>query len=118
MYKNMEQNNTNDKTKENYHTVTQYDNNGNQYFYRKAVNQQVEPPSTALLLLMFVIYLVLGMYAARLSWYANSKAGWSQGYKVLFAIIAFMFPVTYITVHIIFKMDLLQKIRGGSKSLY
>ena len=77
--------------------------------------QNVEPMSMPMLMLIFVIYLALGIYAARLSWYSNTKAGWSNGYKVLFAIVAFMFPVTYITAHILFKLDLLSRIKGNSK---
>ena len=75
--------------------------------------QRQERLSTPLVMLMFIVYLILGIYAARLSWFSNTKAGWSNGYKVLFAIFAFMFPVTYITAHIIFKLDLLAKIKGG-----
>lgn len=77
--------------------------------------QNVEPMSMPMLMLIFVIYLALGIYAARLSWYSNTKAGWTNGYKVLFAIVAFMFPVTYITAHILFKLDLLSRIKGNSK---
>jgi hypothetical protein len=75
--------------------------------------EENERMSTPVVMLLFIVYLILGFYAARLSWYSNTKAGWSNGYKVLFAIFAFMFPITYITAHIIFKLDLLAKIKGG-----
>ena len=75
--------------------------------------EQKERLSTPLVMLMFIVYLLLGFYAAKMSWYSNTRAGWSNGYKVLFAIFAFMFPITYITAHIIFKLDLLAKIKGG-----
>jgi hypothetical protein len=70
-----------------------------------------------MMLLVLIIYLVVGIYAAKLSWYSNTLAKWSQGYKVLFAIVAFMFPFTYITAHILFKLDLLERIKKPSLSL-
>lgn len=113
MYKNMEtDNNNSEKNKENYYSYNQVNCQD-----MRQREQIVEPMSTPLTILVFIIYLILGIYAARLSWYSNTKAGWSQGYKVLFAIIAFMFPITYITVHILFKVDLLSRISKGSKSL-
>lgn len=111
MYKNMEtDNNNSEKNKENYYSYKQVN-----YQDMRQREQMVEPMSTPLTILVFIIYLILGIYAARLSWYSNTEAGWSQGYKVLFAIIAFMFPITYITVHILFKLDLLSIISKGSK---
>lgn len=117
MYKNAVENGTENNKKENYYSR----NNRNMYYQYDQYDQNekvVEPMSTPMLIVIFAIYLILGIYAARLSWYSNTKAGWSQGYKVLFAIVAFMFPITYITAHILFKMDLLSRIKGNPKSLY
>jgi len=75
--------------------------------------KETEPIPTPLLVLYFVLYLILGIYAAKLSWYSNTVAGWSYGYKVLFALFAFMFPCTYITAHVLFKLDLLERIKKG-----
>lgn len=112
MYKNMETNGNNNKNGqvEGYIHTYQYENG-----QMKRIENE-EPMSTSLLMLVFIIYLVLGIYAAKLSWYSNTKAGWSNGYKVLFAIVAFMFPITYISAHIIFKMDLLARIKDKSPS--
>ena len=94
-------------------TENYYDPYYSQYNNKMRV-QPVEPMSQSMMLLVFIFYLVLGIYAAKLSWYSNTKAGWPKGYKVLFAILAFMFPMTYISAHIIFKLDLLSKLKGGS----
>ena len=110
IYKNAQTNNNNT---ENY-----YSPNTKYYHQNGMVVQKVEPEplSTPMMVLVFILYLVIGIYAAKLSWYSNSKAGWSQGYKVLFAILAFMFPITYISAHILFKLDLLSRIKGGNMS--
>lgn len=78
--------------------------------------KQVEQLSTPVLILFFIIQLFFGMIAFQLSWHSNSKAGWSNGYKILFGIIAFMCPFTYISIHILFKLDLLSQIKN-KKSL-
>jgi hypothetical protein len=117
MYKNVNDSKESYKNVEGSPTLEKYRHYQNspctqgQYQYQT----QTEPMSTPMLMLIFVIYLALGIYAAKLSWYSNSKAGWSNGYKVIFAILAFMFPVTYITAHILFKLDLLSRIKGNSK---
>ena len=110
MYKNV------NDSKESYKNVEKYRYcRTDPYTQEQNQIQNMEPISTPMLMLVFVINLVLGIYAARLSWYSNTKAGWSNGYKVLFAIVAFMFPITYITAHILFKLDLLSRIKGNSK---
>lgn len=104
-YKNAEQTNTphiKQQKKENYYGCD-----------KSEEIEQKDRISTPLVMLIFVVYLILGIYAARLSWYSNTKAGWNNGYKILFSIFAFMFPITYIIAHIIFKLDLLAKIKGG-----
>ncbi len=96
-----------------------YQNPNGMYYYQNRMvvrKQQPEENSTPMMVLVFILYLALGVYAAKLSWYSNTKAGWSQGYKVLFAIFAFMCPITYITAHVLFKLDLLKKLKGGSMS--
>lgn len=108
LYKNTQNGkNGENETTEKYH-------NQNAMIVQK--NQEPEQLSTPMMILVFVLYLALGIYAAKLSWFSNSKAGWSQGYKVLFALLAFMFPITYISAHILFKLDLLSRIKGGSMS--
>lgn len=115
LYKNTQNgNNGNGETTEKYY------NPSTKYYYQNGMiiqkNQEPEQLSTPMMILVFIIYLALGIYSAKLSWYSNTKAGWSQGYKVLFALLAFMFPITYISAHILFKLDLLSRIKGGSMS--
>lgn len=102
MYKNVEENGKNNTEK--YYSYSQS--------CGKELNNQ-EQLSMSFLIFILIFYIIIGIYASKLSWYANTKAGWSQGYKILFAIIAFMFPFTYITAHILFKLDLLSKIKGS-----
>lgn len=111
MYKNIEENEKNKTTEKYYNQCNQ-----SQCNCCNGATIQPEPLSTPVLILFFIFYLYLGIYASRLSWYSNTKAGWSQGYKIFFSIIAFMFPITYITAHVTFKLDLLSKIKGSSKT--
>jgi hypothetical protein len=60
--------------------------------------------------LYLVLYAIAAYYAVRLSWTSNTRLGYSEAAKVLFAIFAFMFPFLYLTAHLIFKMDLLKMI--------
>lgn len=112
MYKNVTENNS----KESYKNIEKYRHQTTNNIYVQ--EQNVEPMSIPMLMFVFIIYLVLGIYSAKLSWNSNTKAGWQNGYKVLFAIIAFMFPVSYITAHVIFKLDLLQRIKRTSRSSF
>ena len=117
MYAKAQENGNSENSKESYHNpnMVYYQRNG-MIVQQRSEDQQPEPMSTPMMVLVFILYLALGVYAAKLSWYSNTKAGWSQGYKVLFAIFAFMFPITYITAHVLFKLDLLKKLKGGSMS--
>jgi hypothetical protein len=109
IYKNVEQNNG---KKEMYSYPYNKYNNNNDNENMIFVEKQSVPESV--LLIMFVIYLILGIFSAKLSWNSNTIAGWSTGYKLIFSFFAFMFPCTYITAHLIFKMDLLQRVKGKS----
>ena len=118
IYKNV-QNEQNGQNGQNGITEKYYDPSTRYHYQNEMViqkNKEPEQLSTPMLILVFVLYLALGIYAAKLSWFSNTKAGWSQGYKVLFALLAFMFPITYISAHILFKLDLLSRIKGGSMS--
>lgn len=126
IYKNVENTNNKNNTNSDQPLVEGYD-----YYYRSDMNnrsmqriknENIENVSLPVLMLIFVLYIMLGIYAAKLSWYSNTIVGWSDGYKVLFSVFAFMFPVTYISAHIVFKMDLLERIvhknLSKSKSKY
>lgn len=107
------------KAEENGKITEKYCNQNVQCNYQnRMIVQNPEPISTQMKVVLFILYLALGIYAAKLSWYSNTIAGWSQGYKVLFAIIAFMFPITYITAHILFKLDLLSRIKRKKSISY
>ena len=116
LYKNVQQNgNSNGVSTENYH------NPNTKYYYQNGIvvqQKELEEMSAPVLIVVFVLYLAIGIYAAKLSWNSNTKVGWSQGYKILFSIFAFMFPFTYIYSHIIFKLDLLSKIKRGNSYKY
>lgn len=91
--------------------------NNKEYYMHKNDDQSKDDQSkdqisTPALILFFIIQLFFGIIAFKLSWYSNTKAGWSNGYKILFGIIAFMCPFTYISIHILFKLDLLSHIKS------
>lgn len=108
IYKNVEENNGKKEMYSHPYNYHNYDNNDRMLIIEK------QPIPESVLLIMFVIYLILGIFSAKLSWYSNTIVGWSYAYKVIFSFFAFMFPCTYITSHLIFKLDLLQRIKGKS----
>ena len=114
----------NKNNKEHYMHENRIFRDNSQYQDEPTVNiteeQLKDQLSTPALILFFIIQLFFGIIAFQLSWHSNTKAGWSNGYKILFGIIAFMCPFTYITIHILFKLDLLSQIKSGKslKHLY
>jgi len=52
-----------------------------------------------------IVSLVLGAYAAYLSWTCNTKQGVSTATKVIFAYFAFMFGPIYLFYYFMFRME-------------
>ena len=59
-------------------------------------------------IIVLIIYILLGLYAAKLSWNSNSRIHWDTGFKIFFAIFAFLSPLSYLPSHLIYKVDLLR----------
>ena len=59
------------------------------------------------MLLFLLFYFLCGSIAAYFSWKHNSKIGWTNGYKILFAIFAFFCPTEYLTIYFTYKSDFL-----------
>lgn len=64
-----------------------------------------------------VFYTVIGGFAAWLSWNSNSSIGWHPVFCVIFSILAFFCAGTYLTGHLLFKLDLLLALRAGKSLL-
>jgi hypothetical protein len=59
-----------------------------------------------------VVFLILfGVPAAYLSWTSNTTVGWHWGFKLVFALFAFTFGLTYLVAHLLHKLDLLMLVR-------
>ena len=63
------------------------------------------------IVLMYLIEIALGIWAAMLSWKSNSLIEWGTGFKVLFAFFAFFGGWNYLLIHLINKQDLILAIR-------
>lgn len=63
-----------------------------------------------------IVYVILGSFAAWLSWTSNTSIGWHPVFCVIFAIFAFMCSGSYLFSHLVFKLDLLHAVRAA-KSL-
>jgi hypothetical protein len=60
-----------------------------------------------------VIALVFGIPAAWLSYDSNSILGWNPFFKIIFAMIAFVFSLDYMLNHLVHKWDMLNYIRSS-----
>ena len=63
-----------------------------------------------------IIWLLIGGWAAHLSWKANTLVGWDLIPKIIFSIFAFLLGVSYLITYFIYKMDLVNYI-SASKSV-
>ena len=83
-----------------------FDQNGN------GDDQKVVPDGLLIILiLVLVVELALAVLAVYLSWTSNSLIGWNAFAKVFFAIVAFLFSVNYLLIHLFNKWDLTSHIR-------
>lgn len=58
-----------------------------------------------------MVWVMLGVYCAYLSWTSNTLIKWDVHYKVLFAFGAFMFPIYYLLMYYIGKYSLIRYIQ-------
>jgi hypothetical protein len=63
------------------------------------------------LIALFILFLVLSLWAASLSWASNTLIGWGIFPKVIFAIFAFLSGIGYLFAHLIYKLDLIRYIK-------
>ena len=60
--------------------------------------------------LTFVLGVVIGLYAVYLSWQCNSKLNYNIFLKVIFAVFAYIFGLTYLILYLIMRWDVCRKI--------
>lgn len=58
-----------------------------------------------------LVSILLGIPAAYLSWTSNAAAGWGVIPRIIFALFAFTFCVSYLVAHLLHKADLLAALR-------
>ena len=73
-------------------------------FTNSTEGENVSLPSTCstfriLDLLMFILGIFIGLYAAYLSWMCNSKMGYHMVFKVIFAVFAYLFGLIYLILY-------------------
>ncbi len=55
--------------------------------------------------LSFILGVVIGLYAAFLSWQCNSKLNYNMFLKVIFSIFAYMFGLVYLILYVVMRWD-------------
>ena len=70
--------------------------------------------NTIATVIMFVIGLALGIWAAMLSWEANALAGWGFVPKLIFALFSFLTSVSYLLTYLIYKLDLVMPLKAAA----
>jgi uncharacterized protein YacL len=56
-------------------------------------------------ILSFILSIVVGLYAAYLSWQCNTNIDYNIFLKVIFAIFAFLFGLVYLILYVIMRLD-------------
>lgn len=64
-------------------------------------------------ILSFILGVVIGLYAAYLSWQCNTKMAYSTFLKVIFAIFAYIFGLVYLVLYLIMRFDTCKVIGKG-----
>jgi sterol desaturase/sphingolipid hydroxylase (fatty acid hydroxylase superfamily) len=60
---------------------------------------------------LVLVSIFIGLPAAYLSWTSNAAAGWGVIPRIIFALFAFTFCVSYLVAHLLHKADLLAALR-------
>jgi hypothetical protein len=68
-------------------------------------------------LLMFIMGVIIGLYAAYLSWMCNSKVGYHMVFKVLFAIFAYLFGLIYLILYLVMKWDVCYMLKPTKRTI-
>ncbi len=55
--------------------------------------------------LSFLLGVVIGLYAAFLSWQCNTKLSYNVFLKVIFAIFAYLFGLVYLILYVVMRWD-------------
>lgn len=69
-------------------------------------------------IIFVVLYLAIMLWSASLSWMSNTIAGWGIMGKIVFALFAALFAISYLLTHLIHKYDLLLVIEKLQPSLF
>lgn len=60
--------------------------------------------------LSFALGVVIGLYAAYLSWQCNSKLAYNTFLKVIFAVFAYLFGLVYLILYVVMRWDTCRKL--------
>jgi hypothetical protein len=67
--------------------------------------------------MMFIIGVIIGLYAAYLSWMCNSKVGYHMVFKVIFAVFAYLFGLVYLILYLVMKWDVCYVLKAPVKRM-
>jgi hypothetical protein len=81
-------------------------------------NTQTNAPASVYIFFIFLglIWLLFAIWAAKLSWEANTLVGWDNIPKIIFSIGAFITCLSYLVSYFICKLDLVNYIKRSKPS--
>ena len=88
----------------------------NTVYIRVEDDKALETFSTVFVVFGVVWMLIVGVPAVYLSWTSNTLIGWHVGFKIFFAIFAFLTGLSYLLTHLINKLDLINFIKRSARS--
>ena len=60
--------------------------------------------------LTFALGVIIGLYAAYLSWQCNSKLDYNLFVKVIFSVFAYLFGLVYLILYLVMRWDVCKKL--------
>lgn len=60
--------------------------------------------------LSFILGVLIGVYAAYLSWQCNSKLKYNTFLKAIFAVFAYIFGLVYLILYVVMRWDICRKL--------
>lgn len=98
-----------EKLKERHNKISQF-TNGEIHTPSMQMSTNATKSLTLTNILTFVLGVVIGLYAAYLSWQCNSKLSYSTFLKVIFSVFAYLFGLVYLILYLVMRWDTCKRI--------
>lgn len=76
------------------------------------VKEEVSSTETIIGIIAFIAF---GIAAVYFSWVSNTVCEWNVGFKIIYAIFAFLFGLSYVIIYVINRMDAIWMIKSKNK---